>query len=336
MEWRGGQSQVLMLARGLQELGCNTMVIAKAGSELVKRASGSGVPCQAMPFRFEADISSARMISRIAGNDSQTLLHAHTPHAFGISILARGLASAPPIVFTRRVVFPLKKHLANRWKLSQADRVVAVSKAVAIELEKARVQAEKIRIIHSGADMQKLVYHGPCLNQPLVVMIAGAVEKQKGLEDAMKFIESWNSFPISFHFFGSGDDLEELRRFASSRDNVVVHGFVDDMIPEFRKVFALLSFSPSEGFSNVVLQAMATGLPVLIRETGGIREMIPEDRFGKVFRNLPEALSLFQDLIKDTDGAIQMGKQGSDWVRSNFSTEEMVRKNYELYKEILS
>jgi L-malate glycosyltransferase len=152
----------------------------------------------------------------------------------------------------------------------------------------------------------------------------------------MKFIDSWSSVPVNYHFLGSGSDLKELREFTRSRDNVFVHGFVEDIISEFRRAFALLSFSPSEAFPNVVLQGMALGLPVLVRESGGVREMIPDDRFGKVFRDLSEASSLFHELLKDPGGAIQMGKQGSDWVRSNFSAEEMVKKNYELYKEILS
>ena len=325
----------MMLAQGLHRSGCNTMVVAKEGSELMKRASGSGVACHALPLRFEADIASARMLSRIANAESNTLIHAHTPHALGLSLLARGFSAKPPIVFTRRVVFPVKKRAANRWKLNQADFVVAVSKAVAVELQKAGLSAEKIRIIHSGADMQRLVYHGPSLDQPFHVVIAGAVEKEKGLEDAMKFIESEDS-SVTYHFLGSGSDMEKLRQFANSRKNVVVHGFVEDVISEFRNAFSLLSFSPSEGFPNVVLQAMAIGLPVLVRENGGSSDMIPDNRFGKVFRDLPEALSLFQGLVKDPEGAILMGKQGSEWVRSNFSAEEMVRKNYDLYKEILS
>lgn len=336
MEWRGGQSQVLMLARGLLDYGCNTIIIAKEGSQLFRRAVSESVPCEALPFRFEADVGSARALSRMAGSEPGMVMHAHTPHAFGLAMLSRGFSAVPPLVFTRRVAFPIKKNLANRWKLKQADRLVAVSNTVKLELEKAGIPPEKIKVIHSGVDVSLHKYHGPCLDQPFSVAIAGSIEKEKGMEEAMEFIEHCGLLPVVFHFFGDGPAIDELHQFAQSRNNVVVHGFVEDIISALRKMYALLSFSPSEGFGNMVLQAMAAGLPVLARKNGGLLEMIPEKRYGYLFDSLPDAISTFRSMLEETEESIQIGRQASDWVRSQFSSKEMVRKNYELYKEILA
>ncbi len=325
-----------MLAKGLLDYGCNTTIIAKKGSQLFRRAVLAGVPCEALPFRFEADVGSARALSRLAGSEPGMVLHAHTPHAFGLAMLARGFSAVPPLVFTRRVAFPIKKNLANRWKLKQADRLVAVSNAVGLELEKAGIAPQKIKVIHSGVDVDLHTYHGPCLEKPFSVAIAGSIEKDKGLEEAMKFIELCGSLPAVFHFLGDGPAIDELHQFARSRSNVVVHGFLEDIVFALRKMYALLSFSPSEGFGNMVLQGMSAGLPVLARKNDGLLEMIPDKRYGYLFDLLPDAVSTFHSMLDETEKAIQTGRQASDWVRSQFSSKEMVRKNYELYKEILA
>lgn len=335
MEWRGGQSQVLLLAQGLMNYDCNTMIIAKEGSRLLERAVAEGVPARGLPLRFEADLSSAHALSEIAGSEADTLFHAHTPHAFGLALLARGLSRKPLVLFTRRVAFPIKKNIASRWKLKQADQIVAVSQAAAREISLAGIEPDRIRIIHSGVDLEKFVYHGPSMQKPFSVAIIGTIESQKGLQEAMEFISNFDADPVAFHFFGGGPDLGQLQQYAASRTNVLVHGFVEDLAPFLTRMFALLSFSPLEGFPNSVLQGMAVGLPVLARENSGTREMIPANDYGYLFDSLAGAISTLHSMLRDPDEQIRTGKRASEWVRSQFSKEEMVRKNYDLYKELL-
>src|SRR5262245_8813342 len=116
-EWRGGQSQVLMLSGALKNYDCSTLIVAKQKRPLAERARNHQIPYQELSFRFEADISSARALARIGSENGQTIYHAHTPHALGQAILAQNLGQKHPIVFTRRVAFPLKKLAVTRWKL---------------------------------------------------------------------------------------------------------------------------------------------------------------------------------------------------------------------------
>lgn len=126
-----------------------------------------------------------------------------------------------------------------------------------------------------------------------------------------------------------------MKEFAVSRTNIVEHGFVENVVPVMETMFTLLSFSPSEGFPTTVLQAMAFGLPVLARENDGTREMICDDRYGSLFDSLPVAVAKFRAMLKVPESYVQIGRQASERVGSLFSKEEMIRKNYEVYKEIL-
>jgi glycosyltransferase involved in cell wall biosynthesis len=127
-----------------------------------------------------------------------------------------------------------------------------------------------------------------------------------------------------------------LESFARNRSNVKVHGFVSH-IPEFlQTMFGAITFSPSEGFPNMVLQSMATGLPVLAYQNDPVREIITGPEYGTVFRTNDEALAALQAYIVQTEYATETGKRASEFVSNRFSHKQMVEKTYQLYRELAS
>jgi glycosyltransferase involved in cell wall biosynthesis len=336
MEWRGGQSQAMMLMEGLKYYKCDTMLIAKKGSMISERARKAGLECAEIPARFEADLPSALRIAQIKSQQQPTFLHAHTPHGLGLAILASKIGSRVPILYTRRVSFPIPKHLANKWKLKQAARIIAVSSAVARQLLAAGVSSEKIHIINSAVDTDKFKYQGPNLAKPFSIAVLGAIEKEKGIEMAMSFVEQAVDLPVVFHFSGTGPSLQNLERFAEKRSNVKIHGFVSNM-PEFMKaMFAAITFSPTEGFPNMVLQSMATGLPVLAYRNDAVTEIISEPQLGTLFQTNDEALRALRSYVTQHEFAIDTGRRASEFVSNRFSHKQMVEKTYQLYVELAS
>ena len=336
MGWRGGQSQAMMLMQGLSYYDCSTILIAKKGSMIAQRARKAGIECTEIPARFEADLPSALRIAQLNSQKKPAFLHAHTPHGLGLAILASKIGSSVPILYTRRVSFPIPKHLANKWKLRQATRIIAVSSAVSRQLVYAGVPSEKIHIIHSAVDTDQFKYHGPNLSNPFSIAVLGAIEKEKGIEMAMSFVEQASSLPIVFHFSGTGPALPKLEEFARSKSNVKLHGFVSNL-PEFMKtMFAAITFSPTEGFPNMVLQSMASGLPVLAYRNEAVLEIISEPQLGTVFKTTDEALTALHGYITQHQLAIDTGKHASQFVSNRFSHKQMVEKTYQLYLELAS
>jgi glycosyltransferase involved in cell wall biosynthesis len=336
MGWRGGQSQALMLMEGLSYYKCNTILIAKKKSMIADRARNAFIETVEIPARFEADIPSALRIAQVNSKKHPTFIHAHTPHGLGLAILASKVGPRIPILYTRRVSFPIPKHLANKWKLKQAVRIIAVSSAVADQLRKAGVPSEKIHIINSAVDTDKFRYHGPNSLNPFSVAVLGSIEKQKGIEMAMNFVDLASTLPVVFHFSGTGPELPALERFALSRPNVRVHGFISD-VPQFLKsMFAAITFSPSEGFPNMVLQSMATGLPLIAYANEPVREIIASPEYGSLFTTNDEALTALIQYISEQELAIEIGKRASEFVSNRFSHKQMVEKTYQLYMELAS
>jgi glycosyltransferase involved in cell wall biosynthesis len=335
-DWRGGQSQVLMLAEGMVNRGLDVVLALRRDGALAKRAGERRLNLFEIPFRFEADPTAALAVARMAGaKGSPTIYHAHTPHALGIAILAQQLGPTWPIVFTRRVAFPLKKLFVTRWKLNKADRLVAVSQAVARELEQGGIHPDKIRVIHSAIDTDKFQYRtGPNTKPPLNIAISASLEAAKGLDQAKQFVENAAGHDFVFHFAGGGADLENMKLWAEGRENVKVHGFVSDMPAFLQNMFALISFSPSEGFPNVILQALVTGLPVLAYDNAAVREMLEHEENGRIFTTHPEALAILQEWKSNIHEVAQRGLPASRRVAAKYSQDMMVEQTLSLYKEI--
>jgi glycosyltransferase involved in cell wall biosynthesis len=127
-EMRGGQHQVLLLMRALERRGHHQLLLARAGSPLVR------------------DFGATPLGSRLpSGFD---LIHAHDSAAH-----TRALTSRLPLVVARRVAFPVKRGILSRVKYRRASHYIAVSEFVAEELQRAGIPREKITVIFDGVEM---------------------------------------------------------------------------------------------------------------------------------------------------------------------------------------
>jgi len=138
-ELRGGQRQVLLLARGLGERGHGQVLLAPAGSPLLGESLRLGLG--ARPAGWAALALEAR---------AADLVHAHDARAHTMAVLA---APDRPVVVSRRVAFPVREGLLSRWKYRRAARFLAVSEFVKGRLLEAGVEAARISVVYDGVEM---------------------------------------------------------------------------------------------------------------------------------------------------------------------------------------
>ena len=145
-EWRGGQRQVLLLARGLAAIPeIDVSVMTGRGTLLADRLAASGVAVRAVPWGPGLDPRVAmHLVSTLTPN---TIVHAHDSHAFALADVATRWKSAPVIV-TRRDM-PRIRH-PRRYR--RAAGVIAISEAVRQRLIQGGVDAPRIRIVPDAVD----------------------------------------------------------------------------------------------------------------------------------------------------------------------------------------
>ena len=145
--------------------------------------------------------------------------------------------------------------------------------------------------------------------------------------------------PFVLHLVGDGPQHDELRNHSKKlgiEDCLVWHGWVDkDSLREiYRSADCFVNPSLYEGMPNVVLEAMACGLPVIASHVLGNDAVVRHGETGWLFDlSKPDAFwTALREMMEDPGRARQMGKKGRAWVRDAFSW----RRVAEAYADLFS
>jgi glycosyltransferase involved in cell wall biosynthesis len=281
-EWRGGQRQVWLLARELARLGgIEQVVVTGARSELAARLAGDGIGVRPVPWSAGLD---PRVLPGLLAElrPGGTLIHAHDAHAARIAGLGARLARRKLIV-TRRVELPLRRP----GPLAGADRVIAVSRAVADVLMAGGIPSERVTVVHSGIPLDE-VRRTPRLGVrarlglPADTRIAasvGALTREKDHASLLRAAARLAGRSQSLHWVVAGEGrersmLEQLARSLGLERRVHLLGHLDDPARLIADADVFVSSSLHEGLGTSVLEALALGTPVASTSTGGPREML--------------------------------------------------------------
>lgn len=234
------------------------------------------------------------------------------------------------------------------------DAVVCNSRAVARDVVKReRVRRKRLRVIYNGidpgrfagADAEDVYTRYPKLKSaPLVLGTVGNMKRQKRHDLFLRVLaEVRREIPGAAGLLAGRDLGEEagLRRLARElgiADAVVFAGGVDDPAPYYAAMDAFLLTSDWEGLPNVVLEAMATGVPVVARPAGGTSEIIRHGRNGFLLDSQDPAsyVALLKRLYEDRGLYGNTARRARETVERRFSMEAMVRKYVDLYEELAS
>ena len=218
------------------------------------------------------------------------------------------------------------------------------------------VPATKLRQIYNGVDSEKfhlrqqskidITPEGFLPHASIIVGTVGRiaeVKNQKLLVDGVKFLVEKRpelKADIRLVLVGDGPLYSSLKGYVTEiglSDLVWMAGDRDDVaeLMQLMDVFVLPSLA--EGISNTVLEAMATGLPVIATNVGGNPELISEGENGRLVKvgdesGLAEAIG---ELVDNPELRAEMGKKGIDQVKSIFNWQRAVSEYLGVYDELL-
>jgi glycosyltransferase involved in cell wall biosynthesis len=286
--WRGGERQVLWLARLLDRDRYVSLIAARPGQPLAARARDAGIPVVETRPWAEFGLFAAFALRRTILRRNVRIVHAHTAHAAALAALAT-LATPARLVVTRRVDFPVRANPGSRWKYRRADGVIAISRAVADVLLAGGVIPSRIEVIPSGVDLSRptpaasrdaFTALGIPVEAPVVVQVAQLV----GHKDPVTFvgaIAAARRRVPSLHAVLAGDGpLRGAVDAAIARHGLtgVLHatGYRTDADALIAAADVVTLSSREEGLGTVLLDAMAFGKPVVATRAGGIPEIIED------------------------------------------------------------
>jgi glycosyltransferase involved in cell wall biosynthesis len=359
----GAESQLVMLVQELHYRGYHCEVFAlRAQGALLDELISSGIPVTDGGLAIGKDRSALMRglfrLWHLILTRRPCVVHTYLPLSnFLGSVMAR-LAFASVVITSRR---GLGKHQEwnQRWKyldrISNAlsSKITANSFAVARDtLNRDRADPDKIVIIRNGIDFTRFSLP-PCRRESMRkrlgiadhefswVKVANLVD-YKGHADLLKAF-SLISSDIYSRLYLVGRDrgalayLKELSTSLGISDRVVFLGDRTDVPDILSSMDGYVTASHTEGFSNALLEAMASGLPVIATSIGGNTEALQSGSLGLLVpphdhKALSHAMKL---LMRNQSLRHRLSTASKANVYENYSAHKMTQSYIKLYSNEL-
>jgi len=278
-----------------------------------------------------------------------SLAHAFDFYTNLTLIPAARMAGTPVVIGSHRQIGDLLTFAQFRALLivfSWCDRVVCNSRAAARNLLKHGLSPNKIVVIGNGMPSTAFAASDPALpkfpGRLRVGLIARMNARYKNHSFFLKVAARLcaERRDVEFVLVGDGPLRNELVRQAEDLKIASRVLFLGDRrdIPE---VLASLDVSvmpsSSESLSNVILESMAAGVPVVAARVGGNPELVDGDR-GLLFSDGDELdlLACLRRFLSDAGLRIEIAKTARQFAQSNFTIESIAKQYQDLYVDLLS
>jgi glycosyltransferase involved in cell wall biosynthesis len=356
----GAELHLLTLCRHLKRLGVEPVVAylkeGRGSRPLRSDFEAAGIPV----FHLGSDgvglVRPWLRLRHLLKQERAEILHTHLPKADLLGFLARLSGFSSPWVSSVHGIYA--NHWRGRWALPlfglvwrRADRIIAISEAVKNWLvQYYRLRPEGVRVVYYGIEPER--WASPVqdlrsawgLEGRFLIGSVGRLEPVKGHDILIRAMYSVvRQFPQAILLIAGHDPwsygrvLERQVAQLGLERNVLLLGFQSD-VPSFLHALDVFAFaSRSEGFGQVLIEAMAVGKPIVASRIPPITEIVMEGETGLLVpSDDPDSFArAICALLDNPQRAREMGERGQQRVREIFSAEAMARKTLEVYKQVL-
>jgi glycosyltransferase involved in cell wall biosynthesis len=354
--------------RALREAGFRVTLVSSPGELLVSTAEREGVEWVSLPMkRAIAPVSDLLSLVRLwwlLWRLKPDLTEFSTPKAGLLGTLAAVLAGVPKRVYMLRgLKLETSSGLKRKVLLASERLASACAQAVLCNSESLRAEAlalgvapaAKLNMLGDGSSNGVDMEHfspGPSdvrerLGLPRVARLVGFVgrlTRDKGIPELIEAFDTILKGDPKAHlllvgwFDASEDALDaDVRMRIGTHPRIHCTGFVADTAPYYRAMDLLVLPTWREGFPNVVLEAAATGVPVITTLCTGSRDsVVPEVTGLLIPPGYPEAISeAVLSLLRDSARRRRMGKAARAWVIEHYVDERVLGLAADFYKSLL-
>jgi len=238
----------------------------------------------------------------------------------------------------------------DRWTSGLVDRHVCVSRAVAdFSIRQGGLPATKVVVIPNGVDAERFASARPAdlsswgvPHDSRVVLTVCRLDPQKGITILIEaFAPLANTFAdVHLVIVGEGPQQAHLvaqieRQQLSGRVHLV--GWRDDVPALLKRASCFVLSSLWEGMPNVVLEAMAAGVPVVSTRVEGTKELVTSGETGILVEpgNSVALATEIGRVFNDPDRATKLAYSGQRLVVKDFTWNSVVNAYTRLYEQVL-
>lgn len=239
----------------------------------------------------------------------------------------------------------LKKNgYLGRWQLFLPSFLITNSRLAYGRAIKKGILPEDIEFVKNVVDTE---FHKPAevpkVNSPVRLLFVGRLDRNKRpghfVEMAAALTEQLPEVCLQFLIAGDGELRKKLedraRELGLSSEKMRFLGVCNNMRKIYRQAGIVISTSNREGTSNVILEAMAYGVPVIATNVGGTPEVLDESR-GILIEpdNDKQLVEAAIKLILNRELRESLGSNGRRYVENNHSVKYLQNELIRIYDKI--
>lgn len=342
----GAEKMLLNLCRGLDKEKFDISVCSvTGGGVLANEFEKNNIKVKIFKKQGKVGLGVILQIYRFLKEEKPQIVHTHLFSADFWGKVAAIFAGVPVIITTEHSVNLDEKWLKQKikWLLSFFTyKIVAVSNGVReYYVSKVKINENKFIVIYNGVDLNTFVFKGykPVdLAQKINAIIVARLKAVKGhtylLEAMPMIIKKYPNFILNI--VGGGDLEDELKNQVKKmrlENNVIFWGEHSDVEKIFANMDLFILPSLWEGLGIVLLEAQATGLPVLSSKIPGTSEVVENEKTGLLFevKNSQAIYDSVDKLLSNPDLYKKIVENAHLQVKEKFSLEKMVNEYEKLY-----
>ena len=368
-------AESLGFCRGLlrelrEEDGYEVVAVSSPDRRLDEVAEREGVRTVAVPMERHIsplkDLKSLINLVRAFRKERPTMVHSMTPKAGLLSMMAAWMTRVPVRVHTfTGLVFPTATGLTqkililtDRITCACATHVIPEGEGVKNDLTNYRITKKPLKVLgHGNVRGIDLEHYNPELPEVkaeaaklrkdgvFTFVFVGRLVGDKGINELVGAFERLHKeYPATRLLLVGPEEsnLDPLKpeTLAKIKENPSIEavGSQPDVRPWFVAADVLVFPSYREGFPNVVIEAGAMGLPSIVTDINGSREIIIEGRNGTIIpaRDEDALYQAMKQMVDNLDQLKSMASESRPLIASRYEQSYVRRCLKEYYKEILS
>jgi glycosyltransferase involved in cell wall biosynthesis len=330
--------------------------VAGRTNAYVEAVRARGIEVHALSARSGLDPTLLRQVARVIRERQVQIVHSHD---YLSDIITRLVAPWLGVATMSTVHGWIENHArsrmyikASQWALRGLDHVVAVSDETRSRVLRAGIPESRLSVIHNAivaADYQPSKFDAGVFRRSvglaadaIIVGNVGRLSPEKGQAVFLRAAARLTAEEprLRLVLAGDGPDEAALRALASElgvADRVIFTGHLADVRPLYRDLDVLALTSFTEGFPNVVLEALCMGVPVLATDVGGVREIITDGETGVLVTagNTGQIDAALRRMVGDSAGTAALAARGKARVLAQFEFAARTPKEEAVYRMLL-
>ena len=346
----GTEKQLSYLLQNLPEKQCDINLISLQKSPFLLNDAQTIFPeVSIITLDAESDISKSFFelirLFFLLRNIKPDIVHTFFPASNSFGVLIARMAGIKSIISSRRDMgYNLTKK--DIWLLKIANYFVSSIIANAEAVKKQTFVLEnvqkKINVIYNGISNDNFNQTAGDFKQKTIVGIVANLNrpvKRVDLFIRAAALIGMQRPDVKFWIVGDGHlkvDFEKLAAELGCESNIIFWGRRTDAVKLMSQMSVGVICSDSEGFSNTIMEYMASGIPVVATDVGGNNELVTHNITGYLVPqgNVKLLKSKIQSCLNNIDSRKQMGRAGIKKMQDSFSKEKMVQSTLKLYNKL--